>query len=939
MKKKVVAVVLSLTLCMATVLQTGAAAFSDQQDTAAVTIFDDSASDTSAGNSNESVPEEPVDFPEDVQEVTPVAEVPEKVTPTPDVEDEVTPTPEEVTPAPEEPDDIFLPPEESVDPDTSQEGQEEVPDVDIFSAGESIDVPEKVVPVDEEADLLAAAEGKIFAANWKQDPKSGKWKLLKPAKTTMNASSGESEEAGSGEAAFQAAQSEDIFAAETVPQENETQDTADAAVPDTEDTALAEPVPPEEAIPTEGNLLEAGDTTSVEENDLSAEDTLSAAAEEYYTAADGIVHIETYSSVSAPNTLLNSGYYYFDKDGYMVTGQYVIPKGTVGSKYSGKKEHFFTDEANAKLLNSKSTAACNPVNSDLGQMKTKYWLWTGKVFRYYADNGGFRSVNDLKKIKTENKTYTGYYTINGSRYILASDGSPRVGHITIKDGNKPGQYYGQAAEKPGDIPGKLVRSSWIRIKDSKGNIQWRKYLSDGRYWDKGIVATKLDSSLDQSVGDYTYLLSPAGYILKNTMKKAANGYYYCTDKNGRIYKGKLVKYNNSRYYIGASGRRATWTNSWHKIASKGNRYYYFGTTPGKVVEKTGWQRIIKPDGKSAGWFYFPKNGDHYINKLTSTGRYFRTDGRLASGITTVNGKTYFFQGSTTTAPKGKMYKNTWIHYNNKWYYAGSDGVLYKNGWKYIKGYYYYFNKDYTVKTNATVTRNGIRGYVDNTGKFLEAGWIIVNDAKNQVKYVDPSTGLAVNCSKVIDGLRYYFDKDGYRINDLTGLYNGPYYLVADRVNGVMTVYDSSRTVPLKTIRISVGLPSTPTWPTNKDMKLSSWNRWQELMGPSWGQYGTHVEEAGNGGIFVHSVAGSTRSYYNLPAAAYNMLGQPASHGCIRCCVADARWVFYNCNGSDIRIIDGTYKANESFKGPLGRKALVPLYGSCNFDPTDNLAWH
>ena len=63
-------------------------------------------------------------------------------------------------------------------------------------------------------------------------------------------------------------------------------------------------------------------------------------------------------------------------------------------------------------------------------------------------------------------------------------------------------------------------------------------------------------------------------------------------------------------------------------------------------------------------------------------------------------------------------------------------------------------------------------------------------------------------------------------------------------------------------------------------------RWQELMGPSWGQYGTHVDGCGQGGIFIHSVAGSTKSVYNLPSWEYLKLGNPASHGCIRTCVAE-----------------------------------------------------
>ena len=42
----------------------------------------------------------------------------------------------------------------------------------------------------------------------------------------------------------------------------------------------------------------------------------------------------------------------------------------------------------------------------------------------------------------------------------------------------------------------------------------------------------------------------------------------------------------------------------------------------------------------------------------------------------------------------------------------------------------------------------------------------------------------------------------------------------------------------------------------------------------------------------------------------------------------------SCNGSEIKIYDGIYKSDEALKGPLGRKALTPLRGAKNFDPTD-----
>ena len=187
-----------------------------------------------------------------------------------------------------------------------------------------------------------------------------------------------------------------------------------------------------------------------------------------------------------------------------------------------------------------------------------------------------------------------------------------------------------------------------------------------------------------------------------------------------------------------------------------------------------------------------------------------------------------------------------------------------------------------------------------------------------------------NTTKTINGVNYRFDKYGNRVNDRTSEFKrSNYYLECDRVNGVMTIYtDSSKKTPIKTIRVSVGLPETPT--KVGTFKITRADRWQLLMGPSWGQYGSHVVN----GIYIHSVASGQPNGNNLPAGEYLKLGNPASHGCIRCCVADAKWIWENCNGSTIRVFDGKYKSDECFKGPLGRNPLTPLRGSGTFDPTD-----
>ena len=69
-------------------------------------------------------------------------------------------------------------------------------------------------------------------------------------------------------------------------------------------------------------------------------------------------------------------------------------------------------------------------------------------------------------------------------------------------------------------------------------------------------------------------------------------------------------------------------------------------------------------------------------------------------------------------------------------------------------------------------------------------------------------------------------------------------------------------------------------------------------------------------------------------AALNSFNKVLLANHIRTCVADAKWVYENCNGASISIIDGQYKADDAMKGPLGKKALTPLRGAANFDPTD-----
>lgn len=736
----------------------------------------------------------------------------------------------------------------------------------------------------------------------------------------------------------------------------------------------------------------------------------------YYTSADGIVKVTTTYKGKK-----HTGYYYFDENGYMMTGRVSIPVTPDTASYAaeidteavaaasvneevadtqevtadssdmeaaqtdfsaseaaalsdGDAENMQTDaqEAVAEIVPEEADSenaeaaqddvqtvqyyfttsgeasktkytgceseAVTPYTSPMGQQLRNKWLWTKEIFEYYGADGAYMTVAQLNETyKSENK-YTGYFKIGTDYYCLDSTGKPRVGNVKITVDGVSNRYYFQPAVKNG-IPGKMFHDGWRKYDSEKGE-RWLYYNKGidhpediGKYYQRGVVATKIDKK-----GTDTYLLDKYGYLVRSKIKKAANGAYYGSNKKGVVYKNAMVKYSTGRYYFTKSGKRASWTNSWHKVKT---HYYFFGNVPGKVSERHGWQRLARMNGQFIGWFYFDVNGNNYTNKMVTLdgGKYYFTKtGRLASGIWEVKGKKYLFEVSSDTVRNGRAYQNTMVFYKGSWYVANADGSLVKDEWRNINGNWYCV-ENYRVVTNAFRRLNGVNGYLDASGKYTQSGWVVESESANLVKCIDPdgngsaSTGFVTNASRWIDGKLYYFDSNGYRMTDVSSRYSGPYYLEVDRINGVMTVYTSSdKTIPVKTIRVSVGLPGTPTW--TGTYRLSRSARWQPLMGPSWGQYGTHVDGCGLGGIFIHSVACSTASSFALPAGEYNKLGNPASHGCIRTCVADAKWVYENCHGSIIHIFDGTYQASEVNKGPLGRKPLVPLQGAGNYDPTD-----
>ncbi|MEE1304839.1 MAG: L,D-transpeptidase family protein [Agathobacter sp.] len=179
--------------------------------------------------------------------------------------------------------------------------------------------------------------------------------------------------------------------------------------------------------------------------------------------------------------------------------------------------------------------------------------------------------------------------------------------------------------------------------------------------------------------------------------------------------------------------------------------------------------------------------------------------------------------------------------------------------------------------------------------------------------------------------KFYYKK-GKKVNNLTSVLKlnkeQKLYIEVNRQKNRVTVYaydedKKSWCIPVISFKCSVGVSSMPT--PKGTFRTDRKHRWKMLMGPSWGQYATHVVN----GIYFHSIAGSTTDSYGVPWRQYNKLGTAASHGCIRLTVRDAKWIYDHAKlGTTVRVYDSVYA------GPLTPQYVPKIPEGQNYDPTD-----
>ena len=146
----------------------------------------------------------------------------------------------------------------------------------------------------------------------------------------------------------------------------------------------------------------------------------------------------------------------------------------------------------------------------------------------------------------------------------------------------------------------------------------------------------------------------------------------------------------------------------------------------------------------------------------------------------------------------------------------------------------------------------------------------------------------------------------------------------------VTIYmvgDNGEEIPIKAMACSCGRAGHAT--PKGTFKVQERYTWRLMVDNTWAQYAVRF----NKHILFHSVPYVREDPSTLEADQYNLLGQPASLGCVRLCVEDAKWIYDNVKqGTKVTVYE-----DASDPGPLGKpeRAKIDVNDAkSGWDPTD-----
>ena len=422
----------------------------------------------------------------------------------------------------------------------------------------------------------------------------------------------------------------------------------------------------------------------------------------FYYDGKGMAYFDN-SGFQAKNAFIKyaGNYYYFDKEGYMLTGRqdidgktyFFLPNGIQlrDSIYQQDGKYYYFGSFGEQYKDGYFVFDVPKEGTSETEAKFRYFSPTGEMAVGLTYAGGGLQYFDENGFQAKG---TKYVTPDGKLYFF--------------DKNSGNAYTNRWAE---------IDGIWYEFND-QGYAQAKKgefYTTDGSTWFYRDAAGKNVTGALTLDGHEYYFRANGAQVKGDFVTENGKISYYTVD-NGYKVKDKFFEVNGKWYHADKDGNLATGRQTIDHLN------YYFNADGSQVKSD-----FFTLDGGKT-WYYAKDNGEIVTGAYSVGGKnyYFKEDGSQVKGdfVKNADGSLSYYDKDS-----GERLNNRFLTTgNNVWYYFKDGKAV--TGRQNIDGKEYYFDKlGRQVKGSPISTPKGVEYYESVLGERVTNTWITFQDGK------------------------------------------------------------------------------------------------------------------------------------------------------------------------------------------------------------------
>mgnify|MGYP002614356206 FL=1 len=422
----------------------------------------------------------------------------------------------------------------------------------------------------------------------------------------------------------------------------------------------------------------------------------------FYYDGKGMAYFDN-SGFQAKNAFIKyaGNYYYFDKEGYMLTGRqdidgktyFFLPNGVQlrDSIYQQDGKYYYFGSFGEQYKDGYFVFDVPKEGTSETEAKFRYFSPTGEMAVGLTYAGGGLQYFDENGFQAKG---TKYVTPDGKLYFF--------------DKNSGNAYTNRWAE---------IDGIWYEFND-QGYAQAKKgefYTTDGSTWFYRDAAGKNVTGALTLDGHEYYFRANGAQVKGDFVTENGKISYYTVD-NGYKVKDKFFEVNGKWYHADKDGNLVTGRQTIDHLN------YYFNADGSQVKSD-----FFTLDGGKT-WYYAKDNGEIVTGAYSIGGKnyYFKEDGSQVKGdfVKNADGSLSYYDKDS-----GERLNNRFLTTgNNVWYYFKDGKAV--TGRQNIDGKEYYFdNLGRQVKGSPISTAKGVEYYESVLGERVTNTWITFQDGK------------------------------------------------------------------------------------------------------------------------------------------------------------------------------------------------------------------